>query len=299
MKKLLEQYFPLMRNFPERVKRWSRTKLFREDPLGSRILRVRQCVLRAPVPAAADKKLLFISDWHWFDSQENRKLLERVEFVAQEKRPDYLILGGDMVEDADRIGELRGLLARLRDLAPVVLAVPGNWECGKRWLKADFWQQFYAEHGIHWLCNNVWQDQAIRFHGINDISTGEVTLPEKSLADKCGTIPVAEILLAHSPDTVIALDSDMALRYYDLALCGHNHGGQIRLPWFGALFCPSRYRATFDCGAFVRSGFHLKMLVSSGIGKRENSLRICCRPEVMLIKFRAARHYHLRKAAAK
>lgn len=300
MKKLFEQYFPVMRSFPRRLALWSRSKkLLNESRHSSRQLKVVSCTLRAPVPQAAGKKILFLSDMHWYDSPENQKLLENIESLAHEIAPDYIVLGGDMVEDADRIEQLKAVLPRLSRLAEVCVAVPGNWEVGKRWLKADFWEKLYADCGVKLLVNESVLCGAVRFHGINDISSGNCYLPEKrdAMIPGTGTLPVAEILLAHTPDTVIALDDGHDLRHYDVALCGHNHGGQVRLPWLGAIFCPSRYGTFFDRGAFERSSFHLKMLVSSGVGKRDGSFRLFCRPEVLVLKFRPARHYRLRNLA--
>lgn len=298
MKKILEQYFPVMRNFSRRLTLWSRVKkLLMVSRYSSRQLKVLSCVMRSPVPQVVGKKVLFISDMHWYDSPGNQLLLEKIETLAAETSPDYLVLGGDMVEDADRIDELRPVLKRLSRLADVCVAVPGNWEVGKRWLEPDFWQKFYAECGVDMLCNQSRRYGAIRFHGINDVSSGDCYLPEKRDpgVQKTGTMPVAEILVAHAPDTVIALDAGHDLRHYDAALCGHNHGGQIRLPLWGALFCPSRYGRFFDKGAFSRSSFHLKMLVSAGLGKRDGSFRFFCRPEVLMLTFRPAHHYRLRR----
>ncbi|MBQ9804439.1 MAG: metallophosphoesterase family protein [Lentisphaeria bacterium] len=301
MKKILEQYFPVMRKFPHRLALWSRAeKLLTSSRHSSRRLKVRSCVLRAPVPQAAGQKILFLSDLHWYDSPENWHLLENIEALAAKVSPDYLVLGGDMVEDADRIDQLRPVLNRLSRLADVCVAIPGNWEVGKRWLAPDFWQKFYAASGIDWLCNESRRYGAVRFHGINDISSGDCFLPEKHDPEipPTGTIPAAEVLLAHAPDTVVALDENSDLRYYDVALCGHTHGGQIRLPLWGALFCPSRYGRFFDRGAFSRSSFHLKMVVSAGLGKRDGSFRLCCRPEALVLTFRPAHHYHLRRPRA-
>jgi predicted MPP superfamily phosphohydrolase len=36
----------------------------------------------------------------------------------------------------------------------------------------------------------------------------------------------------------------------DLALAGHTHAGQIRMPWIGAIVCPSWYGMRYDAGLF-------------------------------------------------
>ena len=178
----------------------------------------------------------------------------------------------------------------------MAVAVPGNWETGKRWLPADFWEKLYAAADIVWLENRAYQAGPVRFHGIADVSSGDCRLPEQAdpAMRKPGTLSAAEVLVAHSPDTVIALDGGLDLQAYDLALCGHNHGGQIRLPALGAVFCPSRYGRIFDRGAFRRRNSHLKMLISAGIGHRGGSFRFNCPREALLVIFRPAHHYRFR-----
>ncbi|MBR2344787.1 MAG: metallophosphoesterase [Lentisphaeria bacterium] len=296
MKKFLEQYFPVMRSHQERLFRWQRGKYLTSSQLSTSFLKVRKCVLRAPVREAAGSKVLFISDWHWFGSERNRMLLERVKYIVRHSEPSVIVLGGDMCEDADTLDKLPALLKELSLLAPDCIAVPGNWETGKRWLGTDFWKDLYASCNIKLLRNECYTAGALRFHGIDDITSGFCALPEKLDPEipPAGTLPVAEILVAHSPDTIIALDESRNLYGFDTALCGHCHGGQLRLPLFGAMFCPSRYGTRFARGSFIRINTHLKMLVSSGIGERNGSFRFNCPPEVILLHFRTAHHYRAR-----
>lgn len=60
-------------------------------------------------------------------------------------------------------------------------------------------------------------------------------------------------------------------------LSGHNHGGQIRLPFIGPVFMPSRYSRRFDRGFFRRNG--TLMYVNEGIGGK-HPVRYGCPPEV-------------------
>src|SRR5437762_1074861 len=50
-------------------------------------------------------------------------------------------------------------------------------------------------------------------------------------------IPYFKLLLSHTPDQLPWARSNG----FDLMLAGHNHGGQIRLPYLGALITPSKY----------------------------------------------------------
>ena len=84
-------------------------------------------------------------------------------------------------------------------------------------------------------------------------------------------------------------------------LCGHNHGGQVRLPLIGPVYMPSRYGRRFDAGLF-RIG-NMALYVNKGLGG-EHPLRLGARPEIAWIVLRTAalqcpnRRTTLRPAAA-
>ena len=69
---------------------------------------------------------------------------------------------------------------------------------------------------------------------------------------------------------------------FDLILAGHSHGGQVRLPFYGALFLPSRVDE-YNLGLFpTKAG---PLYVNAGIGYiGENNFRFNCRPEITLIE---------------
>ncbi|MDD5599662.1 MAG: metallophosphoesterase, partial [Victivallaceae bacterium] len=69
----------------------------------------------------------------------------------------------------------------------------------------------------------------------------------------------------------------------NLVLCGHTHGGQVRIPFLGALLTSSRYWRKFDYGLFEnsRSGSH--MIVSAGLGCSTVPVRLACRRELVLV----------------
>jgi uncharacterized protein len=89
--------------------------------------------------------------------------------------------------------------------------------------------------------------------------------------------------LMHAPDIV----SEWMLKGFDLALAGHTHGGQIRLPGVGALVTNCRLPVALAMGlAQVGTGF---LHVSPGLGSSMFSpVRFLCRPEVTLLRLRPA-----------
>jgi predicted MPP superfamily phosphohydrolase len=67
-------------------------------------------------------------------------------------------------------------------------------------------------------------------------------------------------------------------------LCGHVHGGQIRLPVVGSIFVPSLYSRRFDMGVFENG--ETVMVVNRGLSGKE-PLRFCCHPQVVRITLRS------------
>ncbi|MEA4909405.1 MAG: hypothetical protein VB089_17405 [Anaerolineaceae bacterium] len=87
------------------------------------------------------------------------------------------------------------------------------------------------------------------------------------------------VLLYHSPD-LAPIASRLPI---DLQLSGHTHGGQVRLPWFGALFTGSLYGRAFQSGRYQLD--RLTLYISRGIGMEGASaprVRFLCPPEIIL-----------------
>lgn len=88
------------------------------------------------------------------------------------------------------------------------------------------------------------------------------------------------VLLAHSPEII----AQAAAYGVDLYLCGHTHGGQVRLPWIGALRTNARCRRRFARGVW-RSGA-MRGYTTTGLGISALPIRFNCPPEVALLELR-------------
>ena len=88
------------------------------------------------------------------------------------------------------------------------------------------------------------------------------------------------LLLYHSPELM-----PEAMRHgLDLYLCGHTHGGQVRLPFIGPLLTSSQLGRRYVMGLYQEEGTHL--YVSRGIGLEGLSaprVRFLAPPEMTLI----------------
>lgn len=93
------------------------------------------------------------------------------------------------------------------------------------------------------------------------------------------------LILGHCPDFATAFPDG------DLLLAGHTHGGQIRLPFFGALFIntsklPRRYGSGHSRLVDPESGRKIDLIVSNGTGMERGMaprIRFFCPPDIWVI----------------
>jgi predicted MPP superfamily phosphohydrolase len=92
-----------------------------------------------------------------------------------------------------------------------------------------------------------------------------------------------QLLLYHSPE----LMPQASKEGIDLYLCGHTHGGQVRLPLIGPLLTSSQLGRQYVMGLYRRGRTHL--YVSRGVGLEGLSatrVRLLARPEVTMVTIR-------------
>ena len=180
--------------------------------------------------------------------------------------PHLILLGGDFVTWKRHIPLLADRLIGHLRARDGVFAVLGNHDY---WAGADEVMTAMTACGVRFL-NNASVTIPPQLMGIDELYRGN---PDAERAFS-GVDPNAPcIAISHHPDIIDLLGA----RRIDLLLCGHTHGGQIRLPFFGAIVVPSHHEAEYA------AGFHrvrnVLMYVSRGIGSIP-PIRILCRPEV-------------------
>ena len=132
--------------------------------------------------------------------------------------------------------------------------------------------------------------EVVRIGGAGDDSVGmarlDRALPPEDGADSPDGADGADgltVLLTHSPDALLRLQ-----RPPPLSFCGHTHGGQIRIPGYGA---PVRHSQLVDrrqtAGVFQRNG--AQVVVSQGFGTAIIPLRFLCPPQIGLVHLAAHR----------
>lgn len=195
----------------------------------------------------------------------DRKWFEKVVQTLNRLEPDVVCFTGDLVEEAEHAPEALEVMGQLK--APVV-GIPGNHDY---WANVDFktFSKAFEATGGRWLMDQIWEPpgMGVRFIGL----TGR---EDPMLEPRPG---LKNILLTHYPAHV----TEMRDRRFDLLLAGHSHGGQVRLPFLGALILPWRV-GDYDLGRFETQWGPLH--VSSGIGYFYLRMRFNCRPDVALIE---------------
>jgi len=93
---------------------------------------------------------------------------------------------------------------------------------------------------------------------------------------EAGGLP--RVVLTHEPDLLL----DMREGQAELALCGHTHGGQIRLPVIGSMVVPSKLKRHADMGRRIING--IPVFVTRGVGEVLCRARLFCPPEIVVIE---------------
>lgn len=92
------------------------------------------------------------------------------------------------------------------------------------------------------------------------------------------------ILMAHAP----SIFPSAIQENIDLVLVGHTHGGQVRIPFVGAIIVPGQgLFPKFDYGVYNHQ--NTDMVINGGLGESMLPLRFNSRPEIVLITIEKAK----------
>lgn len=230
-------------------------------------------------------RIVYLSDIHqgrWYGPGQVEKLAAQV----NELSADVIILGGDYAEDSESA-------VRFFDTMPLlearngVYAVMGDTD---RSDEPEALAQLLAamqRKNVTGLVNDVAQVRLGKTYlyiaGADDYRTG---FPDVEKVAARLNADDFVIFAAHSPnllpDVRSARDQEGSAHWYDLALFGHTHGGQIDLLGF----TPFRKLRTV-LGSGYRSGWfeenRAAVLVSNGVGTEYVPLRLFAQPQIHLI----------------
>lgn len=229
-------------------------------------------------------RILHFGDLHMERSTTRERELAR---AAQELAPDLVLFSGDFLSTSYLRDPVAWAACRwvFSEIQPRLgtFAVAGSPAVDR----PDLVPRLLEGSGVRWLQNECVTvrdgDRTIQLVGITCTHRPFVDGPmlERVLAREEGAEgrPPFRILLYHTPD----LAPDAAAAGIDLQLSGHTHGGQVRLPGWGALITASLYGKSFEMGRYEVSG--MTLYVTRGIGLEGTlapRVRCLCPPEIAL-----------------
>ncbi|HTI72939.1 MAG TPA: metallophosphoesterase [Candidatus Limnocylindria bacterium] len=209
-------------------------------------------------------RFVHFTDVHYKGDESNLSSL-----VAEINRikPDFALFTGDLIERARFAPRALELLSGLK---MPLYGVPGNHD---HWSRADFGQfhQAFAATGGAWM-----QDQELLLP--NGIHLSAMDRLNYRPSTSSGSF---RILMVHYPGWTDRIAPSALSSPFDLVLAGHTHGGQVRLPFYGALLTP------FDSNGYEMGWYDTpagRLYVNPGIGTIALNLRFNCRPELAVFE---------------
>jgi uncharacterized protein len=272
-----------------------------------RLVRYRLDIL--PVAATGGVEILHLSDLHMI--QDDHRLGR---FLASLPKADVTAITGDIVGDPESVEyAVEALRAvRGRRLSLFVLGSndlyaprPGNYlryfvrsrrrkRRTGRWGRAHDLVRLLEADGWHHLENRreQWTLDGIRLEVVG-LDDSHIHRSDPRVASRA-TPEAVGLAVMHSPDPAPELLS----LGYDLVVAGHTHGGQVRLPFVGALVTNCSLPTRMASGLFrMGRGF---LHVSPGLGTSKYApFRLLCRPEATLLELRPAAQREEASAAAR
>ena len=187
--------------------------------------------------------------------------------------PDIIVITGDLIDKNDKsLDVTEEFIRRIINISKVYF-VSGNHETLSDQYPALL--QILDKYDVTVLENNKQEifikDESITIYGYSDteyeIDT-DISLSKDNF----------NLVLCHKPYAPELFNTINA----DLVLCGHAHGGQIRLPFIGGLIAP-------DQGLFPKysEGMHnfsdTSVIINRGLGNSIFPFRLFNRPEIVVI----------------
>ena len=238
-----------------------------------------------------------ISDLHSkLFGENNKKLIQKIKSL----NPDIVVVTGDLIDGENNnynvALDFRKEISKLYRVYYII----GNHEQKSliKKYKDEYKDYFNKLHQIDFV--NLDNNKVEIVKGDSNINLYGLTVPYSCykylfdnqettsididfLEEKLGKVDREQfnILLAHTPFYFDEYEKWGA----DLTLCGHVHGGIVRLPLVGGLLSPDRkFFPKYDLGEYIKN--KSTMIVSKGLGGSKVLIRVNCKPEIVNIKLK-------------
>lgn len=238
-----------------------------------------------------------ISDLHSkLFGENNKKLIQKIKSL----NPDIVVVTGDLIDGENN--NYNVALDFMKEISKLyrVYYIIGNHEQKSliKKYKDEYKDYFNKLHQIDFV--NLDNNKVEIVKGKSNINLYGLTVPYSCykylfdnqettsididfLEEKLGKVDREQfnILLAHTPFYFDEYEKWGA----DLTLCGHVHGGIVRLPLVGGLLSPDRkFFPKYDLGEYIKN--KSTMIVSKGLGGSKVLIRVNCKPEIVNIKLK-------------
>ncbi|MGN0660143.1 MAG: metallophosphoesterase [Oscillospiraceae bacterium] len=229
-------------------------------------------------------KIVQISDLHGATfGKDNITLIKKIE----KQNPDFIVATGDMYSFHDEKGE-KTAVKLLTSLAKnnKVYFVNGEHDYN---FNGDDYTQALAEGGVEIMDYETAEisvgSTKLVLYGISNVTySSTFDLANEFTVDKSKF----NVLIAHIEN--FKKFSDFGI---DLSICGDTHGGQVRLPFVGAvqnqgIWFPELSgveEAAYTKGLYEKNGSYL--FISSGLGNYPVPIRFMNRPEIAVIELKS------------
>lgn len=225
-------------------------------------------------------RVVAISDMHLKEFGENNiKLVDKIKSY----HPDIIAVVGDMnIDRKPDYSAVMNLCARLNDVAPLYYSL-GNHEF-EAMLFED--SQIYYDlkaAGIKVLNNETDTIDiglsTIDIIGLTQSPQSYREYGEKFFDNAMNTGENFKLVLTHYPELFDGYIEDYPI---DLAISGHAHGGQVRLPFIGGLYSSDQGILPKLCEGLHEIG-NSNLVISKGLGRSGYVPRINNPPEITII----------------
>lgn len=253
---------------------------------------LRRHIVACLPPGSPRLRILHLSDLHLRAGQRRKRAF--IESCA-DLSPDVVVGTGDYLGDDRSAAAVVETLAAIKPRLGALFVLGSNDYYGARpknpfgyfrkrrgpfraGIPNTTWQQMVTglqEAGWQLISNRAMRLGDVEVVGLDDphIRRHELTV---ATARAGGGFRLAVV---HSPDVA----ADLAALGYDLVLCGHTHGGQVRIPGVGALVTNSAIPRAMARGVH-RLG-EARLHVNAGLGTSMYApFRFACRPEICLLE---------------
>ena len=223
-------------------------------------------------------KIVQLSDFH------GAELVTDIVETVREQKPDIIALTGDFITDEGDLPAVEQLVSQLSDICEVYF-ISGNHDFASGRI-AEL-SDILSSCGVKYLKNEYVTIQrggeSIILAGVEDPNSwADLELPDVFLKKVRAEHPDDYIVLLGHRNYWMEKYPDLPV---ELILCGHAHGGIVRIPGVGGLLSTDRTLfPDYEAGMYDNGNY--TMIVSRGLGNSISVPRLMNRPEILSIELK-------------